>query len=55
MGEFIRAFKTGFIDGVKETPRMYFAPVSAMLRTVYEQAVGDDKEVKKTDSEKNAA
>jgi hypothetical protein len=32
MNEFLKAFKDGFIQGARETPRGFFAPVVAMYR-----------------------
>lgn len=54
MSKLIKIFKDEFIQGVKETPRMYFEPVSAMFRVVYRQAISDNSPTSKADKNKAA-
>lgn len=46
MGNLIKKFTQSFMVGVRETPKMYFAPISAMLKVVYHQAMDNEIEIK---------
>jgi len=42
MSDLLKIFTVEFMNGVKETPKMYFAPISAMFKVVYCQAMGGE-------------
>jgi hypothetical protein len=43
MTKLIRVFGTEFVNGIKESPRMYFAPVSAIIKAAYHEAMGEEE------------